>query len=155
MSIFFPKNHHLNALYLDVGAVVIEMSELFLEAIHHLDKIDHYANRAAEIEGKADNVVHSILTELQTAFITPYDRDDLLSLAIHIDDIVDALEEIIQIFQMYEVTELVGSTALFGECYIQAAKKVSDLLSGCFAKKVAPLSQIQRDIVELHTFEKE
>lgn len=48
-----------------------------------------------DIEHRADEIHHDILKKLSTEFITPIEQEDILCLVQIIDDITDALDEVI------------------------------------------------------------
>ncbi len=60
--------------------------------------IDPNANRGAiakelrELEHTGDAVTHRIMRQLNTSFVTPFDREDIYRLASALDDVVDAIE---------------------------------------------------------------
>lgn len=70
------------------------------------DKGDLDACRAEmhEIEHKADLAKHDITGKLAREFITPIERDDILSLVNIIDDVTDALDDVPIKFYMYGVS---------------------------------------------------
>ncbi len=45
-----------------------------------------------EFEHAGDSVVHIIIKELNNAFITPIEREDILELTFRMDDVLDGLE---------------------------------------------------------------
>jgi predicted phosphate transport protein (TIGR00153 family) len=50
------------------------------------------AKDMTELEHVGDTVTHRILRQLNTSFITPFDREDIYRLASALDDVVDAME---------------------------------------------------------------
>ena len=60
--------------------------------------LDPNANREAiakqlrEREHAGDSVTHKIMRQLNTSFVTPFDREDIYRLAAALDDVVDAIE---------------------------------------------------------------
>jgi predicted phosphate transport protein (TIGR00153 family) len=46
-----------------------------------------------DLEHKGDEVTHNIIKELNTTFITPFDRDDIYALSSALDDVIDLAEE--------------------------------------------------------------
>jgi uncharacterized protein len=50
-------------------------------------------DRMRELEHAGDAVTHTILRQLNTSFITPFDREDIYALAGRIDDVMDCLDE--------------------------------------------------------------
>jgi predicted phosphate transport protein (TIGR00153 family) len=61
---------------------------------------------AAEIrncEHDGDRIVHDIMHRLNNTFVTPIDREDILSLAKALDDIVDYTDEVADYMGLYKV----------------------------------------------------
>lgn len=57
--------------------------------------------RAAEHAG--DEITHSIFHQLNSSFITPFDREDIYSLASSLDDVMDYMEEAVDLVVLYEI----------------------------------------------------
>jgi uncharacterized protein Yka (UPF0111/DUF47 family) len=51
------------------------------------------ADRMRDLEHAGDAVTHQILRQLNTSFVTPFDREDIYALAGRIDDVIDCLDE--------------------------------------------------------------
>lgn len=96
MSILFPQNKVFDNLFLELAESTKDMVKLFHEFSKEFKDFEKFAQKAKIIEQQADSVTHKILNELQDAFITPYDREDLHALVIQMDDVVDDLENVIQ-----------------------------------------------------------
>src|SRR3954471_21796471 len=56
-------------------------------------KLAGAAAAIAEIEKKADSLMHDIMVRLNKTFITPLDPEDIHSLAKHLEDVIDFVEE--------------------------------------------------------------
>ncbi len=94
--------------------------ELFTQAAQHLvggaellaemladgtDKSDVAARmRAAEHE--ADETTHELIRRVNTTFVTPFDREDIYSLASGLDDVMDMMDEVVDLILLYEVQEI-------------------------------------------------
>jgi len=69
-----------------------------------------HAERAAlvkaieDLEHRGDSITHSIMSELNGTFITPFDREDIHRLASSIDDIVDNINGSAVRFKLYKLT---------------------------------------------------
>jgi predicted phosphate transport protein (TIGR00153 family) len=74
--------------------------------------IDPNANRAMiakelrELEHAGDGVTHRILRQLNTSFVTPFDREDIYRLASALDDVVDAIEATADFIVLADVGKL-------------------------------------------------
>ncbi|WP_102347711.1 DUF47 domain-containing protein [Bacillus sp. Marseille-P3661] len=55
-------------------------------------------------ENKGDDYVHEVIVELNKAFITPIEREDILSLAMSLDDVLDGFEHCAALLEMYSIT---------------------------------------------------
>lgn len=56
-----------------------------------------------EIEHAADEENHQIFTHLASEFMTPIEREDIVSMAQHLDDIIDYIEDVVQRLYMFNV----------------------------------------------------
>lgn len=73
-----------------------------------------------QLETECDGVTHKILQTLNAAFVTPFDREDIYSIAKGVDDIADIMEETanrLEIFnvqnirpEVYKINELIMSS---------------------------------------------
>ena len=59
-----------------------------------------------EIEHDGDRVHDEIIYELNRAFITPIDREDIMDLAEQIDTITDSIEDVLIHAYMYNVRQI-------------------------------------------------
>ena len=50
------------------------------------------ADEIKEVEHKCDFITHEIIQRLHRTFVTPLDREDIHSLARHLDDVMDAID---------------------------------------------------------------
>lgn len=64
---------------------------------------DEMATQLSDIEGQADKVLHSIHVKLNQTFITPIDPEDIHSLASHLDDVLDYMEDAAHCLVAYKV----------------------------------------------------
>ena len=86
----------------------VQASDLLEEILCNYSAQELPAQRAQmhEIEHKADDIHHDILTRLSAEFITPIDQEDILHLVQIIDDVTDALDEVVLDFYMYNIDKM-------------------------------------------------
>ena len=56
-----------------------------------------------DIEHRGDDLVHTIFEELNKTFITPIDREDIIALASHLDQILDMVDAAANRLFLYEI----------------------------------------------------
>lgn len=90
----------------------VEASNLLEEILckFNAESVNAYRRQMHEIEHNADGIHHDILKRLSTEFITPIDQEDILRLVQIIDDITDALDEVILDVYMYHVDVIPDGT---------------------------------------------
>lgn len=76
--------------------------------------------RAAEHAG--DDATHAIFHQLNSSFITPFDREDIYALASSLDDVMDAMEEAVDLVVLYQVEELPPGIEHQVEVLVRAAE---------------------------------
>ena len=65
-----------------------------------------FSEKVKDFEKNGDTILHEINVELNHAFITSIDHEDILMLAEKIDDVIDELEEVAIYFYMYRLTDV-------------------------------------------------
>lgn len=89
-----PREEKFFQFFLQQSEIILVASQTLREAMEKGPN----ALREAEIsvsrmEQKCDDIAHEIFTRLNQTFITPLDPEDIHSLASHLDDVMDGLEE--------------------------------------------------------------
>jgi predicted phosphate transport protein (TIGR00153 family) len=101
-----PRDGAFFAMFTEAGRNVAEAVEV-LTGLQ-----DPNANRAAiakqlrEIEHANDAVTHRIMRQLNTSFVTPFDREDIYRLASALDDVIDAIEAAADFIVLADVGKL-------------------------------------------------
>jgi uncharacterized protein len=62
--------------------------------------------RFADAEHAADEATHEIMRQLNQTFVTPFDRDDIYTLASALDDCMDFMEEAADLIVLYRIETL-------------------------------------------------
>lgn len=83
---------------------VVKAAELLKKQVNSSGFDVNAEKEMHEIEHAGDVINHRIVSELNTSFITPFDREDILSLAMHMDDVLDGIYLITSRMNMYELS---------------------------------------------------
>ncbi|MEQ8197489.1 MAG: DUF47 family protein, partial [Clostridiaceae bacterium] len=138
-------------LLLDIAANLKEGGQYFLDyKIKEEKHLEEFRMKMKEYEHKGDDQVDGLIRELNNTFITPIEREDALELAMHMDEILDGLEECAAHFYMFTIYEIddymVKLTEFLNKCIIEIYSAV-ELLS---QKK---LTEIRQHSVKIKEYE--
>ena len=116
-----------SAQHLVAGASLL--AEMLAEGADHED----VARRMREAEHQADETTHAIVRKVNSTFVTPFDREDIYSLASGLDDVMDMMDEVVDMILLYEVkilpAELSAQVEVLQRCAELTAAAMPNLQS--------------------------
>ena len=92
------------------------------------EKIQQMLEQMHEIEHRADMKKHEMNEALAKAFVTPVDREDLDMLSHQLDDVTDKIEEILQMFYIYNIQTIVPSAVVFAKNIVRSCEILCTLM---------------------------
>jgi len=107
-SFFTPKDKKFQPLFEQAGSNVRKISEALLVVVttDDIEKRKEAIKEVERLEHVGDDITHTIFIELSKNFITPFDREDIHSLASAIDDIADYIHASAGNIELYNVTNI-------------------------------------------------
>ncbi len=69
------------------------------------------SERMKAAEHASDEITHGIMKEVNSSFITPFDREDIYRLASSLDDVMDAMDAAVDLVVLYNIDELPSGLA--------------------------------------------
>jgi uncharacterized protein len=87
-----PRDNAFYEMFTEAGRNVADSAELLTGLLDPNANRELIAKQMRDREHAGDSVTHRILRQLNTSFITPFDREDIYRLAGALDDVVDAME---------------------------------------------------------------
>ncbi len=104
-------------------------------------------------EHAADGVKHEMTASLARAFVTPVDREDLAAVSHNIDEVADAIEEVLQYFYMYNIPSVTPEAVEFAGRVWDCCEKMKIML-GEFVNFKKP-EKLKNQVIELSHLEEE
>jgi uncharacterized protein len=103
-----------------------------------------------ELEHEADRVVSELLSQTNSLFVTPFDRDDLITLAFAVDDVADAGENAAELLGLYGVESPTKQAIQLCGFLVDATERLSHLLAGLkrkqgSAQEIIAIKEIEDD----------
>jgi uncharacterized protein len=87
-----PRDTAFYAMFTEAGHNVADSVDVLSGLIDPNANREAIAKTLREREHAGDAVTHRIMRQLNTSFVTPFDREDIYRLASALDDVVDAVE---------------------------------------------------------------
>ena len=107
---FRPVDSSFYDLFAEAANHLVVGAQLLSEMLSAGNSKAEIAQRMREAEHAADETTHSIIRRVNSTFVTPFDREDIYSLASALDDVMDMMDEAVDLVLLYEVTSLPPET---------------------------------------------
>lgn len=142
-------------LILNQVAYCVKAADLLETLLAGYEAASLEERRAAmhRIEQEADEVYHDILNRLSVEFITPIDREDILHLVQIIDDVTDALDEVVLECYMFHVQTLPAQVSALAAAAGRCVRALETALTEL--KNFKKPENLRRLLVEVNTIEGE
>lgn len=98
-----PREERCFDLFVEDAANVLSAARHLEEMLRTYDTVDQRAKELFAMEHQGDEISHSIGRRLNTTFVTPFDREDIVALISGLDDVLDLIEEVADTFILYQV----------------------------------------------------
>ena len=115
-------------LFKDYSKKLSEMSEKFAEFIDSYPSGD-YTVELKNMESLCDSKKHGIISELNDSFVTPFDREDIFTIAGQLDDIADFMEDIVNKFSIYNISYMPDAAKELGRIIVKLVAEVDRLFN--------------------------
>jgi uncharacterized protein len=99
-----PTDDKFFDLFREAAANVADGAERLRDLLADGVDLDAGHRRIVECERKGDDITKTILTRLNSTFVTPFDREDIHALAEELDDVVDDLLEVAHRIKLTSLT---------------------------------------------------
>lgn len=131
----------------------VEAAKLFKEFTDNFDtsKTREYEIKIHRLETKADQTQHRALSYLIKDFLPPIDRDDIVSLAQKIDDVVDHIDKSTLTINLVNIQTLRPEFSEFSTLLLKICEATKDVLIAF--KNIKKYDDIQKKIIEVNKLE--
>lgn len=102
------------------------------------------------IETEGDTITRDLITLLNTQYVTPFDREDIYELATKLDDVVDYIEEVSGLLELYGIESTTKHAVEQCRILVLAVEQLSLALS-----RLKGLRGIHEPLIELKRLEDE
>ena len=149
-----PKEDKFHKLFLEAAQNVNEGAKILRKSLDSLSDKESNVNKIEELEHEGDKLVTIVVKELNEAFITPIDREDIYSLIKKLDDVLDLINSTMHRFLMYDINESTNEAKLLADMIVDSTVHILELMKGL--NSVGNKAKyINETIISIHKIESE
>ena len=158
MNSFFnrltPKEPKFFPVLKEMSDVLISASDLLITYLHsdRSQPEPDYYKKIKELERKADSLSNRIFEDLNSTFITPFDREDIHNLANTLDDVIDGINKCAKKIALYNPKQMPESAIVLGKLIKEATVQIGNAVDELDVLKKSPIN-IKKYCRELHDIE--
>lgn len=151
---FLPRDEQFFDLFRDSAENAAEVTAILVHVVKGDGERERDVRQLRELEHRGDEITHRVFSALNSTFVTPLDREDIRTLAVELDDLVDDAEEAGKRLSLYRLTGEHESATLLA--------RILHEQTSILAKAVPLLAdvpkhgeEIRRHVLEIHRLENE
>jgi predicted phosphate transport protein (TIGR00153 family) len=150
-----PKDKKFFPLFCDASANLVNCTTEFQKLLNfsHEEERTELVKRVKKLEKIGDKITMSIIDELNSTFITPFDREDIQKLANRIDNVVDLVNTSAKRIQLYKLNEIPPVFHQMAELLIEASREIDIVVRGL--KNIHSIIDFKDHIVRISELENE
>lgn len=146
-----PREDEYFVFFSEMTEIIYKTSKLLVEMVNdEPESFETHSKKIKDAEHACDQLTHKITTKLNKSFITPFDREDIYTLSVALDDVCDYIDAGARAILMYNIQEINDYTKNLANIIEQLAKEVHSAVS--MLKKPNGMNE---HIVEIHRLENE
>jgi predicted phosphate transport protein (TIGR00153 family) len=121
-----PRDAQFYDLFAQVANRLSGSAALLHELFKFPEKIDQNVAAIKKLEHEADNLTHDTIDRINRTFVTPFDREDIHSLAGHLDEVVDLIDGCARRVAIFHIAEPREHAVTLSEVLVRATRSIED-----------------------------
>ncbi len=128
-----PRDEKFFDLFIEDGQNLLAAARALESMVTTYDRLDERMVEIQALEKRGDQIDDELMARLERSFITPFDREDIHELVVHLDDIVDGIQAAAETFVIYRITQPTDE-----------ARQMVGILTGCAAQLLEALQKLEK-----------
>jgi len=126
--IFAPRDREFFDLFEEAAANVVRGAEILVQMLEDYPERADLTREIVVCEQEGDRITHEILRRLNSTFVTPIDREDILELTSDLDDIIDLVDEVADYLGLYKIEAPMEQSQRLAQILLAAMRQVADAM---------------------------
>jgi len=105
-----------------------DASTMLCETLSRFDKksVEEKITQIHSIENTADGALHEMMKHLAREFLPPVDREDIILLAQSLDDVTDAIDDILMSMHMFSINDIRPDALIFTQKILECCNTLKN-----------------------------
>jgi uncharacterized protein len=129
---FLPTEPKFSAFFEQQSGNIVKMARQLNDVLYVWQNVKERVDIISDMEQDGDAITHDIMKLLHRTFVTPFDREDIVSLTQSLDDVADLIHEVADTIVLYRI-----------KSPTEMAKKLSDVILKAVLEVEAGVSDVQ------------
>jgi predicted phosphate transport protein (TIGR00153 family) len=126
--IFGSRDREFFDLFEEAARNVTRGADLLDQMLAHFPDRADLARDIVICEQEGDRIAHDIHHKLNSTFVTPIDREDILELTSDLDDIIDLIDEVADYLGLYKIEAPMEQSQRMAHILLQAARQIEEAM---------------------------
>src|SRR5919199_651181 len=122
--IFNARDREFFDLFEEAAQNVVRGADLLDQMLAHFPERADLARDIVICEQEGDRIAHDIHHRLNSTFVTPIDREDILELTSDLDDIIDLIDEVADYLGLYKIEAPMEQSQRMAHILLQATRQI-------------------------------
>ncbi len=146
-----PRDTGFFDLFEKSTGVVVRTAEAYDEIARDYAHRQDHVHRIRQLEHDGDEIAHRTLDKLDKSFITPFDREDIQTLARQMDDVIDEIDAAAKRLVLYRIPEPTRWFAEQTTVLVRSTRLVSEVVG--HLRNLKRPDGLHEKLVEIHRLE--
>jgi predicted phosphate transport protein (TIGR00153 family) len=147
-QLFAPADREFFSLFEEAGTNTVRAADLLDQLLRGWPDNKELGREILICEQEGDRITHDLISKVNNTFVTPIDREDILTLASGLDDIVDFTEEVADYLNLYKIEAPMEQAQRLSHVLLQCTRQIGEAMP-----RLRGFRDINHFVVEINRLE--
>jgi len=147
-QLFAPGDREFFDLFEEAGTNTVRAADLLDQLLRNWPDNKELGRELLICEQEGDRITHDLIRKVNETFVTPIEREDILTLASGLDDIVDFTEEAADYLNLYKIEAPMEQAQRLSHVLLQCTRQIAEAMP-----RLRGFRDINHFVVEINRLE--
>jgi len=127
-QLFAPADREFFDLFEEAGTNTVRAADLLDQLLRGWPENKELGREILICEQEGDRITHDLIRKANNTFVTPIEREDILTLASGLDDIVDFTEEAADYLSLYKIEAPMEQAQRLSHVLLQCTRQIAEAM---------------------------